>query len=88
VIKHGKHTSLVPIRKRTPDKRKHRDDKLGMDTDQYTHEIPEAELIPFIKSLPGGVLSLRCRARRWCPTIFDTRLYVESGEIGAVSEST
>jgi transposase len=52
-IKHGKHTPLVPIRKRTPDERKHRDDKLGMDTDQYTHEILEAELIPFIKSLPG-----------------------------------
>jgi hypothetical protein len=64
-IKHGTHMSLVPIRKRTPDKRKHRDDKLGVDTDQHTHEILEAELIPFIKSLPGGVLSLRCRARRW-----------------------
>jgi hypothetical protein len=52
-ITYGKHTSLVPIRKRTAEERTNAKDKLGMNTDQYTHEILEPHLIPFIKSLPG-----------------------------------
>jgi hypothetical protein len=52
-ITYGKHTSLVPIRKRTAEERTNAKDKLGMNTDQYTHEILEPHFIPFIKSLPG-----------------------------------
>ena len=53
-ITYGSHTPLIVVRKRTPEERTSEDDKLGMNAEQYTHEILEDCLIPFIYSLPGS----------------------------------
>jgi hypothetical protein len=53
-ITHGGHTPLIPIRKRSPNERTSGTDKLGMNKEQYTYEILEPWLVPFIYSLPGS----------------------------------
>ena len=52
-ITYGSHTPLIQIRKRTPAERTTPRDRLGMNTTQYTNEILEPYLVPFVHSLPG-----------------------------------
>lgn len=53
-ITHGAHTPLVVFRKRSPDERRHKRDKLGVNSEQYVKEFVEPYLVPLIYSLPGG----------------------------------
>ncbi|RPB05468.1 hypothetical protein L873DRAFT_1839975 [Choiromyces venosus 120613-1] len=52
-IIYGSHTPLIAIRKRTPEECTSDRDHLGMNTAQYTYEILEAYLVPFVHILPG-----------------------------------
>jgi hypothetical protein len=52
-ITYGAHTPLVVFHKRTPDERRHKRDKLGVDSEQYVKEFLEPHLVPLIYSLPG-----------------------------------
>ena len=51
-ITYGSHTSLIQIRKRTPAERTTPRYCQGMNTTQYTNEILEPYLVPFVYSLP------------------------------------
>jgi transposase len=44
---------LVAFRKRTPDERKNKHDKLGVNSEQYVKEFLEPKLVPLIYSLSG-----------------------------------
>jgi len=52
-ITYGSHTPLIQVRKRSPEERTSARDRLGMNTTQYTYEILESYLAPFVYSLPG-----------------------------------
>ena len=52
-ITYNDRTPLIFIRRRTPAERKHPKDRLGMNSDQYIHEVLQPHFLPFWKRIGG-----------------------------------
>lgn len=58
-IAYGRRTPLIRIRKRKPSERKNKRDQLGLDAPQYSKEVYEEYLIPFLFSLDKPITQVR-----------------------------
>lgn len=76
-VTYGYHSPLTVVRRRAPKERTSKIDKLGMNSKQYTTEILEAKLLPFMQQLPDGLDDYETiedghtaytsdMARKWC----------------------
>lgn len=56
-VTYGYHSPLTVVRRRTPEERTSKTDKLGMNAKQYTTEILEVKLLPFMQQLPDTLIN-------------------------------
>lgn len=54
-VTYGSHSPLTVVPCRTPEERVNKQDKLGMNAQQYTTEILETKLLPFMQQLPDSL---------------------------------